>query len=149
MLQALELGDHAFVDLPRREQRLLEHGRFFLQETAAQLEGRDDGGGLAGADPVQGQQFVRGEVEERAEASVRQGEQLARQVEGARFSLPDTQEHGEEFAVAEAGRTAHQHLFARTLVRAEFRDFHSGARIRIKIVKTTIKIVSLRYVASI
>ena len=128
MLQALELRQHQLVDTARREHRALDDGRFFLQETAAQLEGRQHAGHLARSDAGQGQHPLRRKVEQHAQPAVGEVEKMPRQVEGAGLTVAAAQQDGEQFAVTQAPRTAGEHLFARPLVRAEFLDRHNGRK---------------------
>ena len=130
VLQALELRNHQVVHLPGREHGGLDDAGGFLQETAAQLECRQYARRLARTDAGQGQHPVLREIEQRAQVSVCKIQQLTRQVERAATAVAAAQQDGEQLAVAEAPRSAGEHLFARPFIRAEVLDTHNGARIR-------------------
>ncbi len=135
VLQPLEPGYHQLPDAPRRDQRRFDHGGLLLQEAPSQFEGGEHAGRLPGADARQGEHLFAPQVEQGAEPSAGKAEQLPGQVEGAPRPGAAAQQHRQQFAVAEGLRTAGEHFFARPFVRAQFLDFHSGARIGKRIVK--------------
>ena len=132
VLQTLEPGQHQFVDAARREDRALDHGGGFLEKAAPQFESGQDAGRLARSDAAQGQHPVGRKVEQRAQPAVGEIQQLSGQVQGAAFPVAAAQQDGEQFAVAQAPRSAGEHLFARPLIRAEFLDRHNGLKDKAK-----------------